>query len=157
MPELLDRPTYEEDFHAWALDQARRLRAMGKLRANEPLDWDLLAEEIEDLGKSERFACESFVEQIIAHLLKLEHSVDPSPRGHWRTEIAAARVNLMKKVTPTIRRHLERTLEERYADARRLLEGGLGSGRPKAWAGVPTKCPYSYEQIADDWWPEGTG
>ena len=156
MAEILDRPGYEEDFHAWALDQAERLRAMARLRANEPIDWALLAEEIEDLGKSERYACESFVEQIIAHLLKLEHSVDPSPRGHWQAEITAARINLKRKLTPTIRRHLERTLEERYADARSIIEAGLGSRPPRAWGSVPVTCPYSYEEIAGEWWPEGS-
>jgi hypothetical protein len=38
--EALSRPLHDADFHLWALDQAARLRA------NEPMDRELLAEEI---------------------------------------------------------------------------------------------------------------
>jgi hypothetical protein len=151
--EARDRPGYEEDFHAWALDQALRLRGMARLRPNEPLDWELLAEEVEDLGKSERHACESFVEQIIAHLLKLEHASDRQPARHWRVEVRAARLGLAKRISPTIRRRLRATLVERYGYALSLLELGFGLDDPTAWAAVPPSCPYAYEQIAGNWWP----
>lgn len=55
------RPTYDEDYYLWALDQAERLRDMTALRTNDAIDWELLAEEIEDLARSERRACASYV------------------------------------------------------------------------------------------------
>jgi hypothetical protein len=63
--EIRTRPLHEADLPLWALDQAARLRAAAVLRSNEPIDWDLLAEEIEALGRSERRACEAYVELII--------------------------------------------------------------------------------------------
>lgn len=63
------RPTFEGDYYLWSLDQARRLRAMAEIKANEPIDWELPAEEVEDLGRSERHACESWVEQILGDWL----------------------------------------------------------------------------------------
>lgn len=32
------RPLHDEDLHAWALDQAARLRDLAKQRPNEPID-----------------------------------------------------------------------------------------------------------------------
>ena len=65
---------YEHDFVAWTERQARELRALSANRWNGPLDLEHLAEEIEDLGRSQRHACESLLEQIIIHLLKLHHA-----------------------------------------------------------------------------------
>lgn len=45
---LKSRPSYDDDFDAWTQDQAKHLRAQGRLRQNEPLDWKLLAEEVQD-------------------------------------------------------------------------------------------------------------
>src|SRR5690349_6149197 len=104
--ETLTRPSYEGDYYLWALDQARRLRAMTKLRPNVPIDWELVAEEVEELARSDRRACESFLELIVAHLLKLQFSAQTAPRGHWRGEVAALRASLEKTLTPSIERGL---------------------------------------------------
>ncbi len=45
---------YDEDFVAWAEHQAEALRAAARGGSNQALDWENLAEEIEDLGKSLR-------------------------------------------------------------------------------------------------------
>ena len=49
------RSLYDEDFYAWTQEQAELLRR-GGAGANG-LDIELIAEEIEDLGKSELHAC----------------------------------------------------------------------------------------------------
>ncbi|HEX3208122.1 MAG TPA: DUF29 family protein, partial [Geminicoccaceae bacterium] len=56
---------YETDFYAWT--QAKELRRFAKTRPNLPLDLGHLAEEIRDLGKSERDAAFSLAQQIIQH------------------------------------------------------------------------------------------
>jgi hypothetical protein len=61
---------YDEDFYAWTQAQAKALRT--HFRGDNRLDVEHLAEEVEDLGSSELQAIESFVEQIIAQLLKLD-------------------------------------------------------------------------------------
>ena len=55
------RELYEADFYAWTRHQARELRRLKELRLNADLDLDHVAEEIEDLGSSERDACRSQV------------------------------------------------------------------------------------------------
>jgi hypothetical protein len=57
---------YEQDFYAWTQEQA------AKLRAGQPagLDWERLAEEIEDMGSSKITQIENRLGQLLAHLLK---------------------------------------------------------------------------------------
>ena len=64
---------YQRDFAAWSKQQAEALRAAGRGGSNQPLDWENLAEEIEDLGISQRSALRSQILRIIQHLVKLEH------------------------------------------------------------------------------------
>jgi hypothetical protein len=78
---------YEQDFVAWTEKQARELRELRANRWNGPLDLEHLAEEIEELGRSQRHACESLLEQIIIHLLKLRCAKAEAPRAHWANEI----------------------------------------------------------------------
>ena len=47
---LKTRPTYEDDFYAWTRDLAKHLRAQARPGENDPLDWQLFAEAVEDLG-----------------------------------------------------------------------------------------------------------
>jgi hypothetical protein len=57
---------YEQDFYAWAQAQAVMLSA-GRL---SEVDAQNLAEEIDDLGKSEKCALGSHLAVLLAHLLK---------------------------------------------------------------------------------------
>jgi hypothetical protein len=73
-----DGPRYDDDFYAWTQYQAEVLRTMR--RADNRLDRERVAEQIEDLGKSERNAVRSQVRRIIEHLLKLSCSPSEEPR-----------------------------------------------------------------------------
>jgi hypothetical protein len=96
---------YERDFYAWTQEQAEALRT--HFRGDNRLDVEHLAEEIEDLGDSELQAVESYVEQIIAHLLKLDYSGEADLRAHWRAEVPNFRRSVERKVSPTIRLKVE--------------------------------------------------
>ena len=109
---MATKPTaelYDEDFYAWTQAQAKALRT--HFRGDNRLDVEHLAEEVEDLGDSELQAVESFVEQIIAHLLKLDYSAQADPRAHWRAEVLNFRRSAERKISPTIRRKVEAQLE----------------------------------------------
>ncbi len=153
--EVKNRPTYEEDFYAWTQDQAKHLRAQARLRQNEPLDWNLLAEEVEDLGKSELHTCQSLTQQIIAHLLKLQYSRATDPRAGWESEIATFRIDLEQKLTPSIRQRIIRDLDRQYARARRRLKAQVSRHEPELLDHLPATCPYTFAQILspDDWLP----
>jgi Domain of unknown function DUF29 len=59
-------PNYETDFYAWAQAQAAALRA----KDWAALDVAHLAEEVEELRKTERGAMRSQLRLILSHLLK---------------------------------------------------------------------------------------
>src|SRR5271170_428778 len=84
---MLGEVRYEEDFYAWTQDQARLLRSVGGLSDNR-LDREQVAEEIEDLGKSERDAVRSQIRRILEHFLKLQFSPAQAPRYDWMASIA---------------------------------------------------------------------
>src|SRR5687767_13367969 len=59
---------YERDYYSWALEQAALLRVRRLLE----LDLEHLAEEVEDLARSEATELRSRCETLLMHLLKWE-------------------------------------------------------------------------------------
>jgi len=112
-----DGPRYEDDFYAWTQHQAEVLRSMPV--SDNRFDREHIAEEIEDLGKSERDAVRSQIRRIIEHFLKLAHSRAEQPRFDWMETIDDAREMLSDKLMATLRRDAEANLEKLYAEARR--------------------------------------
>jgi hypothetical protein len=147
------RPTHDEDLAAWALDQARRLRELARMRPNEPLDWELLADEIEDMGKGEQRAAEAFVKLILAHLLKLEFARDATAVHHRRKELQAFRSNYRRRATPSIHARLQAELPAIYEVARAETIAALWQDADLEDR-VPCACPYRWEQVTGDWLPE---
>jgi hypothetical protein len=136
---------YDEDFYAWTQEQAEALRT--HFKGDNRIDVEHLAEEVEDLGKSELHAVESFVEQIIAHFLKLDYSGQAAPRSHWRAEIVNFRQNAARKVTPSIRRAVERKLDELYRGGRQVAAAGALAHEPDLIRRLPKSCPYDWNTI----------
>jgi Domain of unknown function DUF29 len=136
---------YDEDFYAWTQQQAEALRT--HFQGDNRLDVEHLAEEVEDLGKSELHAIESYVENIMAHLLKLDHSSLDWPRNHWRKEILAFRRRLRRRMTPSLRRTVSGGLEQRYANARESAAADLLESEPGVRRRLPATNPYDWQAI----------
>jgi hypothetical protein len=146
-----DGPRYEDDFYAWTQHQAKVLRSMPV--DDDRFDRENLAEEIEDLGRSERDAVRSQIRRIIEHLLKLVYSPAQQPRFDWMASIAEARANLGDKISPTLRRDVENMLSKLYEDGRDRAELGLrGHGEMQAADDLPAECPYTIEDILRRGW-----
>jgi Domain of unknown function DUF29 len=87
----------DRDFYAWSLEQAALLRQ----RRTAEADLDLIAEEIESLGKTEKRELVSRLAVLLLHLLKWRFH--PKGRGNsWRLSIANARDEIPTS-SPTIR------------------------------------------------------
>lgn len=144
---------YDRDFVAWTEQQAQALRA--RRNGLNALDYDRLAEEIEDLGKSEQRTCRSYVERIIEHLLKLQYIDSPQDRPHWKGELLAFRDSLEDDLTPTIRNRLQGEMPRLYArQVERLHRSERISDQAAALA---TSAAYSWDQVVDrDWHPSLT-
>ena len=90
--ELLARelPLYDTDFYAWAQQQAAALRATDWAA----LDVEHLAEEVEDLRKTERRAVRSQLRLILSHLLKWAYQParrsEPGARSSERRALLGA-------------------------------------------------------------------
>jgi hypothetical protein len=141
-------PTYEEDVVAWSVDQARLLRA----GAFDQLDIAHIAEEIEDVGKSEQRELTSRMGVLIGHLLKWQYQ--PLRRGaSWEKTIKAQRKELLYALdeSPSLKTKLS---DPRWIDvvwskgvALAVSETGLDC--------FPETCDCSMsEQILNPaWWP----
>jgi hypothetical protein len=152
-----DGPRYDDDFYAWTQHQAAVLRSLQV--SDNRFDREHVAEEIEDLGKSERDAARSQIRRIIEHFLKLAYSPAQAPRFDWMASIAEARAALGDKLSATLRQDAETVLAKLYQDGRRQAELGLrGYGEDKAAEGLPMQCPYEIEEILrSDWYPDPPG
>ena len=149
-----DGPRYDDDFYAWTQYQAEVLRTL-RTRDNR-FDREHVAEEIEDLGNSERNAVRSQVRRMLEHFLKLAYSPATEPRHGWRGSITEARSELDGRVSATLRRDLEQMFSRVYAMARkRVIQDMQDFGEHGAAASLPSECPYTLDQVLDDdWYPE---
>ena len=135
---------YDEDFYAWTQQQAEALRT--HFKGDNRLDVEHLAEEVEDLGKSELQAVESYVQQIMTHLLKLDYSGFELPRRHWCSEIVAFRASIDRKMSPSVKQTVRRTLSELYEGARNMAAASLDA-EPDLGRRLPRECPYDWDAI----------
>ena len=147
-------PRYDDDFYAWTQHQAAVLREMPV--TDNRFDREHVAGEIEDLGKSERDAVRSQIRRIIEQLLKLAHSPAQQPRFVWLDTIDDARETLSDKMTPTLHRDAEVSVNKLYDQARRRVARTLQRcGEAAAADALPQACPYSLDDICrEDWFPE---
>ena len=152
-----DGPRYDDDFYAWTQYQARVLREMPA--PDNRFDRENVAEEIEDLGKSERDATQSQIARVLEHFLKLAHSPADRPRYGWMRSIAEARGELKRKLSPTLRRQAEQAFGSLYEEAREQAALGLREhGEDAAAAALPVECPYTIDQVVEwGWYPEPPG
>ncbi len=134
---------YDEDFAAWAFETARLIRE----RRFEEIDAENLAEEVEDMGKSQRSQLENRLAVLISHLLKWKFQVGKRSRS-WQSTIVTQRIKLRRllKQSPSLRPRLSDTIREIYDDAVRVasVETGLAAGS------FPSDCPFSPQQILEE-------
>ena len=88
-------------------------------------DREHIAEEIEDLGKSERDTVRSQIRCIIEHFLKLAYVPAEDSRLDWIGTIIEARQRLSDKLAPTLRQDAEAILDKLYGDGWKRAAVGL--------------------------------
>lgn len=139
---------YEADVVAWAQEQAALLRA-GRF---SEIDIANIAEEIEDVGKSEKRELASRMAVLLAHLLKWKFQ--PARRGSsWQRTIREQRkaLGLHIKATPSLKVALSDPdwIAAVWADA-------VSSAAQETQLDVfPEDCIWNISQIFDtDFYPE---
>jgi hypothetical protein len=140
--------SYESDIAAWANEQANLVRN----KKFDLLDIEHIAEEIEDVGKSEQRELTSRMSILIAHLLKWQFQAER--RGlSWERTIKEQRKSLAfhLKQVPSLKAKLANAewQEAVWADAITLAikETGIEN--------FPEYCPWTIDNIlTNDWFPD---
>ena len=124
------------------VEQAAALRSGQTQR----LDVENLAEEIEDMGRSQRRAVKSALTIILIHLLKYRYQAERRTNS-WRTTIREHRRRVRDELadSPSLRPYIEQILDGCYQDAREAAADE--SGLPIAT--FLTACPFPLEQTLD--------
>lgn len=170
---------YETDGYAWGLQQAAALRA----RDLDAIDWENVAEEIEDVARRYRDRWVTHCARVVERLLKIEHSKPETAGGlrHWQVGVLKFRTQMASTVkrNPGLQGEHGAMLDEAYESGRDFAAQRLAqfeSERPGAasyaatlrrWESrLPEQCPYRLEHVTayvhrrdkkprPDIWPPG--
>lgn len=142
--------SYEKDVVAWANEQARLIRA-GRF---ELLDIEHIAEEIEDVGKSEQRELANRMAVLLAHLLKWQYQ--PERRGSsWETTIKVQRKAILRRLTntPSLKASLNDNgwWTDAWGDAINAASNETGLGADA----FPEDCPWATDEVLDQGWFPG--
>jgi hypothetical protein len=149
---------YEQDFVRWSEDQAGALREAARSGANLPLDWENLAEEIDDLGRSLRRELRSRVGTIAEHLFKLEFSSRVEPRRGWIETVTRERAAIqelldenpsLKPDFPALVNWRQRHVAELAAETLALYDEGEQAAKL-----LRAARRYTSEEVLGRWFPE---
>ncbi|ABA57279.1 Protein of unknown function DUF29 [Nitrosococcus oceani ATCC 19707] len=128
-----------EDYYAWTQETIEKLR-QGRL--NE-VNTEVLIEELEDMGRSERRGIESRLSVLLMHLLKWRYQ--PDRRGHsGRATIKEQRLRVTRllKDNPSLQSQFSTINAEAYESA--VLRAVAETNKPE------TTFPSTFEQTG---WP----
>ena len=144
MPENL----YEQDFFAWANQQAQLLRHGQFVDA----DIENIAEEIASMGRGEKRELIARLKILLLHMLKWQYQ--PGSRSaSWQGSIKVQRFDLEDHLAdnPSLKYLLNETIASAYRKARveAASESGLSQGT------FPQICPWTFGQMMQtDYWPD---
>src|SRR5262249_42750614 len=116
----------------------------GKRGANA-VEWERVAEEIEDMGKSDLRECLSRARTILEHLYKLAASSAPEPRAGWKVTIKTQRAELRAALTASIRAKVEGALELLQEEAADIAAAGFEAHEPSI--AIPAARRWSLAEI----------
>ena len=144
---------YKEDFLRWTEQQSRALREAAKIGTNLPLDWENLAEEIDDLGRSVRHELRSRISTIIEHLLKLEHFPATDPRRGSIETVTRERSQIepLLDESPSLRREVAGMMRQVSPGVARLTTRVLRLHGENV--GNLSPPGYTEDQVLGGWFP----
>lgn len=139
--------TYDDDIYAWSQKQAAALRSLAESRHDLPNELDLenVAEEIEDVGKSEVRTVESFIELMFRHLLKLASAPNSVVCRHWRNELELQQRAVRKDLRRSMYQLIE--VDQLWDAALRRADADLDALGDVLVAGVPQASPFDLDEL----------
>jgi Domain of unknown function DUF29 len=138
---------YDADILAWSERQGELLRriAAGERVNDADLDWPNIAEEIEEVGRSELHTVESLLVQALLHELKAK--AWPLARGapHWRAEARRFRGDAASRFSPSMRQRID--LTRLYRRALHAMPASVDDQPPLP---VPSSCALTLEELLSE-------
>ncbi|HHC24626.1 MAG TPA: DUF29 domain-containing protein [Desulfobacterales bacterium] len=133
---------YEQDFYLWICHNVELLKN-GML---SQIDLKNIAEELEDMGKSQHRELLSRLEVLFAHLLKWQFQPDHRSNS-WKGTIVEQRhrIKRLLKTSPSLKHQMEKKITEAYSDA--VEYAAAKTGIPES--DFPQTCPYSMDEALD--------
>lgn len=142
LPEMSVQSLYEQDYALWIETTVEQLRK----RDIAHLDWGHLTEEIEALGNEQRRKVESYLKQLLIHLLLYRYWEQERPycASGWENEIDNFRDELEFLLrSKTLYNYCLQQVDNVYSKARRqaIKKTNLS---PEIF---PAQCPFKLEEI----------
>jgi hypothetical protein len=135
---------YDTDILVWSEHQAEllRRRAAGELVNDAEMDWPNIAEEIEDVGRSQLHSVESLLVQALRHMLKAEAWPLSRDAPSWRADAIDFRRQARRRFVPSMRQRID--VAGLYADALAAMPETIDDQPPLP---VPTECPVTLDEL----------
>ncbi len=125
---------YEQDFHAWSQEQARKVR-----EGSFDIDREHIAEELESLGKSQQSELRRHFELYLMHRLKWEYQPEYRTRSWTLTmkEQHRRAVDLVRE-NPSLKPLVQKLFADAYIGGRVLALSETGIQEHE----IPTACTF---------------
>lgn len=137
---------HDHDFYSWAKEQA----ALLKNRQANLLDYKNLAEELDDMGKSQESALVSAIKGALLHLLKLKYSPAENPRKGWAISVSKQRteIDIAIQENPGLKSKLNTIFSKawKYARKEAIFECNIYNEYPN----IPEESPFSFDDVANE-------
>jgi hypothetical protein len=105
------------------------------------------------VGRRERYALESHLQNLLTHLLNWRYDPATEPRRGWRIIIRNARRGIAKRAVGSLWEYPAQYLATVYRDARE----DAADETDLSLATFPEACPWPIAQVLDaDFWPEAS-
>jgi hypothetical protein len=141
---------YEQDYYLWLETTLKQLQE----RKLDELDWKHLIEEIDALGNEQRRRTESYLKQLLIHLLLYQYWEQERSycANGWENEIDNFRDELEFLLrSKTLNHYFLQKIQVVYTKARQQVIKKTGLS-PESF---PTQCPFTSDQILDpDYLPD---
>ena len=137
---------YDTDILGWSERQVELLRrlAAGE-RVNDQIDWENVAEEVENVGRSELHRTESLLTQALRHRLKIMAWPGSSEVPHWQEEATLFQMDAARAFQESMRQRLDMALI--YRRARHRFPQQIDGQAPLP---LPDVCPVMLDELLSE-------
>ena len=140
--DLMADDRHDRDVLAWSQRQAEPLRRLSRGERVNHVDRRHVVEQIEDVGRSELNAVQSYLELILRHVLKTRAWPASDLVGHGRAEILGFQGNAEQRFTPSMTQRID--LAKLYRRAIRQVATRDGG---ELLPGRPASCPFTLDAL----------